>query len=208
MSTLSVACPYCQAKIKVPEKMIGRQINCPSCKQGLKLEGAPPAGGGADPFAFSGGGGQVPAQAADFGAMTDAGTSRPRGRPSAFWEFLTFRRMIAPIVLQILFWILIVLTIGSGGFTVIGGVIAMTATTTTVKDDRFGGKGDPFGRDPFDMPSAGRSAGLFAGGLLIVTGLFQMIFGPLVIRVSFELMMMIFRVYDVLREIRDKLDRR
>lgn len=199
MSTLSVACPYCQKQIKVPEKMIGREIRCPGCKQGLKLEGA----GGPPPADGAGQGG------ADFGNLSQgAGQTR---RPSAFWELLTFRRMIAPFVLQLVFWLSVLGWIGFGGLTIVTGVMAMAASAS-VKTDA--GKADAFPKgdfgpgNGFPMPSGAGSGGMLGGGFLILLGLAQMIFGPLVTRVYFEMLIMVFRVYDVLREVRDKLDRR
>lgn len=191
MSTLSVGCPYCQKTIKVPEKMVGREIRCPGCKQGLKLEGAggpPPDGGGAG--------------GVDFGSLSqDTGRGR---RPSAFWELLTFRRMIAPFVLQLVFWVLVLLAVGSGGLWVVLGVLALgtqpTAPAVKMTDEHGPGMGN-FG--PFEM-----GTGTMAGGVMIVVGLAWMILGPLVIRVFFEMLIMVFRVYDVMREVRDKLDRR
>jgi hypothetical protein len=201
MSSVSVACPYCQKQIKVPERLVGKQIQCPGCKQGLKLEGA---GGPAD------GGGGAGLGGPDFSSLSqEVGRSR---RPSAFWELLTFRRMIAPFVLQLAFWILVVLNIVAGGFTVVGGVLAMTASTAATveqgKPEPFPRGEPPFGKADFPgMPSAA-SGGMLAGGFLIAIGLAQMILGPLVIRVGFEMLIMVFRIYDVMREVRDKLDRR
>jgi hypothetical protein len=43
---------------------------------------------------------------------------------------------------------------------------------------------------------------------MIVLGLATMVVGPLLTRMVFEMLIMVFRVYDVLREIRDKVDRR
>jgi len=165
MSTLNVACPHCQAKIKVPQDRLGQQIQCPKCKQALRLESAPPARQGADPFALG----------------DEDRPVRDRGQPSAFWEFLTFRRMIAPVVLQVIFWLGVVGIIVMGLITVFGGLMLM---------------GEKY-------------SGAMMGGLAtIVVGLLYTLLGPFVLRLYFELLMMIFRIYDVLREIRDKLDHR
>jgi hypothetical protein len=187
MSTLSVACPYCQKQIKVPERLVGKQIQCPGCKQGLKLEGAggPSDGGGAG--AWQGG--------ADFSSLSqESGRSR---RPSAFWELLTFRRMIAPFVLQLFFWLAVLGNIGAGAMMVVFGVLALTAS---VGSSPAAGGGN--------APPGVAEAATYGGGVMIVGGLAQMVLGPLVTRMVFEMLIMVFRIYDVLREVRDKLDRR
>lgn len=183
MSTLSVACPYCQKQIKVPERLVGKQIQCPGCKQGLKLEGA----GGPTDRAGQGGN--------DFSNLAqESGRSH---RPSAFWELLTFRRMIAPFVLQLVFWLAVLGTIGSGAVMVIFGILAMTASAASAPAAAGG-----------NAPPGFAEASAYGGGAMIFSGLLTMVFGPLVIRVYFEMLIMVFRVYDVLREIRDKVDRR
>ena len=80
----------------------------------------------------------------------------------ALAEFLTFRRMIGPFVLQILFWV---------------GAIAVVA----------------FGLRELDT-----------GDRLI--GWVAIIFGVLALRVVFELVLLAFRMYDRLGEIRYVLD--
>ncbi|MGI9433685.1 MAG: hypothetical protein ACR2Q4_02445 [Geminicoccaceae bacterium] len=79
---------------------------------------------------------------------------------SIFWQVLTFRRMIAPVVLQILFW--------AG----IGGTLYGT----------------------YVLIHLGHWAWWMA-----------LIFGTLVTRVIFEGMILLFRTYDRLGEIRDAL---
>jgi len=173
--------------------MVGKQIQCPACKQGLKLEGAPPAD---NSLAFGGGGG---APATDFGAITNESNARGRGRPSAFWELLTFRRMIAPAVLQVLFWLAVLGVLGGGVVTILGGVAMMGAKVETT------------GMGPgFDGPGHNAMSGLgTVGGIfVIITGLAEMVLGPFVIRMVFEMLILVFRMYDVMREVRDKLDRR
>lgn len=78
--------------------------------------------------------------------------------------FLTFRKMITPLVIEIIFWILVVLC-------VILGVIAI-------------------------------ASGQGVNGA--ITGLVLIFLGPLFVRMYCELTILMFRVYDVLCEIRDK----
>jgi uncharacterized integral membrane protein len=75
-------------------------------------------------------------------------------------EFLKFQKMIAPIIIQVLFWIAIVVN-------VIFAFITMFSTD-------------------------------FWLGLVIL------ILGPIIIRLYFELLIVIFKIYETLREIKDK----
>ena len=79
-------------------------------------------------------------------------------------DILAFRKMITPLVIEIVFWILVVLT-------VIGGLITL-----------FGGHG---------ITS-------------VITGLLTIFLGPLALRIWCEIIIILFRIYDVLRDIRDK----
>jgi len=79
-------------------------------------------------------------------------------------DFLTFRKMITPLVIEIIFWIMV-------AAVVIIGIL-----------DLFSGRGT----------------------LSVVIGLLEIFLGPVFIRVYCELVILFFRIYDVLREIRDK----
>jgi len=82
----------------------------------------------------------------------------------AMGDILAFRKMITPLVIEIVFWILVVLT-------VIGGLVTL-----------FSGHG---------ISS-------------VVTGLLTIFLGPLALRIWCEIIIVLFRIYDVLRDIRDK----
>ena len=75
-------------------------------------------------------------------------------------EFLKFQKMIAPIVIQILFWISIVANV----------IFAF-------------------------VPMFGTSFWLGLGILIL---------GPIIIRLYFELLIVIFKIYETLKEIKDK----
>lgn len=78
--------------------------------------------------------------------------------------YLTFKKMITPLVIEVFFWILSVVCI-------IMGVIAI-------------------------------ASGQGVNGA--ITGLVLIFLGPLMVRIWCELIILLFRVYDVLCEIRDK----
>ena len=81
-------------------------------------------------------------------------------------EFLSFRKFITPVIIQVLFWAGVVLVI-------IASLITMGVGIT---------QSDP--------------AGAFAGLMMLVLG-------PIGVRVYCELIIVFFRVFDVLTEIRD-----
>lgn len=95
-------------------------------------------------------------------------------------EFLGFRKMITPVVIQIVFWI----GVGVSALSGIGLMIAGAATSAEA--NRYSGGG-----------------GGFPGGLLVFAGLVEMFVGPVLVRISCELTMVFFRIYETLGEIRD-----
>ena len=95
-------------------------------------------------------------------------------------DFLGFKKMITPVVIQIVFWIGVAVSVMAG----IGLMIAGAAASAEM--NRYGGGG----------------AGL-PGGLLVFAGLVEMFVGPVLVRISCELTMVFFRIYETLMELRD-----
>ena len=81
-------------------------------------------------------------------------------------EYLAFRKMITPAIIQILFWIGVVICVISG----IAGI------------------------------AAGASADI-GGGKMVFTGFLTLILGPIFVRVYCELIIVMFRILDVLKDI-------
>ncbi len=103
------------------------------------------------------------------GPIYPGASSRPGNRSGGgFNDFITFRTMITPVVIQVLFWIGVTLT-------VLGGLGFMVASL---------------------------SNGSAVGALL---GLLYLVLGPLFWRVYCEIIIIFFRVYETLLQIRDKL---
>jgi hypothetical protein len=96
-------------------------------------------------------------------------------------DFLDFRKMITPTIIKIIFWI------GAGGAVLFGIIlmIAGAAASAASSQSGFGG-----------------GVGL-PGPLLVFLGLLQIVFGPLLVRISCELTILFFRIYETLTEIRD-----
>ncbi|MCK4288585.1 MAG: hypothetical protein KAW86_05240 [Bacteroidales bacterium] len=75
-------------------------------------------------------------------------------------EFITFEKMIAPIIIMIVFWIAVLVDVIYAFITMFGNSFWL--------------------------------------------GLVILIFGPLLLRVYFELLIVIFKIFGTLKEIRDK----
>jgi hypothetical protein len=93
--------------------------------------------------------------------------------PNVLVDFLLFRRMIAPVVIQIFFWF------GFIGCVLFGGLLFARVLTMLQKGDGFG-------------PVAGYLFGTLAVWFL----------GPLVVRVACEVLILFFRMNDTLIEIK------
>jgi len=88
------------------------------------------------------------------------------------WDFLTFRKMLTPVVIQILFWLGVVACILGG----IGAILAGIARINRVPE-------------------------------LIGIGILAVVFGPLVMRIYCEWLIVLFRINDTLTDIRRNTDR-
>ena len=76
-------------------------------------------------------------------------------------DFLTFKKMITPIVIQVIFWLMILVCF-------IGAIISFAQGT----------------------------------GASVLSGLFMLILGPIFVRVYCELIIVVFRVRDLLEDIK------
>lgn len=86
-------------------------------------------------------------------------------------DFLSFRKMITPIIIQIIFWIGVAICVIAGFGTIIAGI------------------------------------GDYGGGLAVLGGLATIIFGPIVVRIYCELLILFFRMNETLTDISNKLDK-
>ena len=93
-------------------------------------------------------------------------------------DFMSFRRMITPLIIQILFWIGIVISVGAGTVVFFGGII--------------GGISDQ---------SIGAALGGLFGGPII------MLLGILLTRIYAELLILAFRINETLTDIKNLLER-
>ena len=88
------------------------------------------------------------------------------------WDFLTFRKMLTPVVIQILFWLGVVACILGGIGAILTGIAHIDRTPE-----------------------------------LIGIGILAVVFGPLVIRIYCEWLIVLFRINDTLTDIRRNTER-
>jgi len=87
-------------------------------------------------------------------------------------DFLAFRKMIVPVIIQIVFWLGIIACIIAGIGSIVAGVLGY-----------------------------GEKVGMILGGILSI------FLGPIIVRVYCEFVMVVFKMYDTVREIKDTLIR-
>ncbi len=86
-------------------------------------------------------------------------------------DFWSFRKMVTPVIIEILFWVGVIVCIIAGLILVVAGIKANQAQPVGV-------------------------------GVLIL------IFGPLVVRIYFEILIVIFRINETLTEIKHLMEGR
>ncbi|HNR24954.1 MAG TPA: DUF4282 domain-containing protein [Candidatus Bipolaricaulis anaerobius] len=85
-------------------------------------------------------------------------------------DYLTFRKMLTPVAIQVIFWI------GALACVVLGLVMIVTGASTH-----------------------------YGGGGQVLSGVLTLLLGPIMVRISCEVLIVVFRILDTLVEIRDKL---
>jgi hypothetical protein len=112
------ACPSCGLTYPVAPQHAGREFACTKCGDTLRVTDAGLESRKAPTHADGGDGAALPAGAARW----------PRGAPrtmseSSLPDFLTFRRMIVPLIIQVIFWI-------GTGLSLLTGVLVWIDVTT------------------------------------------------------------------------------
>lgn len=177
-------CPACGAVYSVTRQHVGRRIACKKCgaalvveADGIELAGRPRP---ADvPPTYQEGIPAPPQQLPPFSPAIDNDDQPPPAfrthtrRSSALVDYLLFRRMLAPVLIQVMFWA------GLVGI-VIWGLVQLIGALAFIKD----------------APSAAI--------LLALTAIGQILLGPIFLRVSCECILVGFRIYETLKEMKDK----
>lgn len=183
--TVTIECPSCHRRLRMPEVMVGRTVKCPACGTSFPAavspsepspappeERSPAVEAPAEPSAPP----TVPVpETVPPAGKTDVPALAPPEMDSAqvqvITDYLLFRRMIAPVLIQLVFW---------------GGVVASLF---------------------YGMALV--VLGLFAerqmDSVRILTGVGLLFLGPLTIRLYCEMLILFFRMNETLMDIRDKL---
>ena len=166
---VTIACPHCGAAGSAPEQIVGQQVRCSKCKQSFMAGGppapvSPPMADDERPQT-----GSSRDYADDYDVRRSAG---PTGT-STLVEFLTFRKMVTPTLIIILFWVLVV-------FILLGGLLAIFMA----------------------IFSHGGAATVLVVFLMLLIGI---PFSILMARIYCELMIVVFRLYETMADIRNHL---
>jgi hypothetical protein len=180
--------------------MLGKRVKCKDCGNVFLAEQTAPEGPepSADP---------PPEEGIEFlaAAVTTPSTApasyKPRtieprkGEKSTFIDFLAFRRMITPIIIQILFWVDVVLCVVWGAVYIGKGVAAQGEFQRQIQGRVFLTEG-----------SAGSYYAWVGVGDVLV-GVAIIIFGPIVVRVCYEILILFFRMNETLTDIRNNTEK-
>jgi hypothetical protein len=126
-ATIVIACPTCMQKLRVPQSLIGREINCPQCKNAFTVT---------DPNALTSdvptiSGQQAPSAQDPTIWSSLPPSARPEARGGSFVDYLLFRRMVTPVIMTLVFYagaMLILLT----GFVYAGMMIVVAVRASVL----------------------------------------------------------------------------
>jgi hypothetical protein len=122
------------------------------------------------------------------------------------WDLLTFRLMITPILIQIVFWLGVAVCFIQGGLTIVASFVMPASSSRSnwdARDDRFAPP-DRFGPgEKIDKTAKPASTTQFSI-ILFATGLATIVFGPLLVRLYCELLIVIFKIHDELKISNDR----
>jgi hypothetical protein len=166
---ITVSCPHCAAKMRAPEDMMGRTVKCAACQKPFALPAASPP-----PYQqVSSAPPSYQPAGEDFEDVGDGGGRRKPRSTGRFADYLSFRRMITPLVIQVIFWIGVALIL-------IGALISFVTTLLT-----------------------GNLLMILAGTLGASLGT---LVGILLLRIYCEIIIIFFRIFDTLGEIKAELE--
>src|SRR5262245_55054054 len=182
-----IACPLCQQKIRVNTGLLGKSVKCPQCKNPFTAVDpnavAPPAPTW-EPvtekpdLSFAPPRPQEPPEQ-DFNYDQDVPVERPLPRKpgtSAFVDYLLFRRMVTPAILTVIFYLIVAVEVIGG---IVYGVIGLIT--------------------------------LFAGSAIlglasVVAAFVGTIIAVLYTRIACEIILVLFRILDNVRQVNERLE--
>jgi len=169
-----INCPTCDARIRAPDNAVGRQVKCPKCGSTFTAS-APGAAPEQEESPLSSA--VVAPSEPEPENWPPPRTRSKRTRDSSgndIVDFLLFRKLVAPIIIQILFWLGLLGVLGFGCFQLLMAAMALTKSV---------------------------EAGLF----LFCVAAIYLVLGPIVVRLYCEMLIVIFRIYETLSEMNDRM---
>jgi hypothetical protein len=191
-----VSCVYCSNPVSLPDPWNGAAYTCPHCHRVVPGAAPPPPPPPPPPA-------RPPREEEEDEENEFEVEDEPRRQPrrrhqpsgGAFGDFLTFRLMVTPIIIQIIFWLLTTGCVFSGGRMVLASFDAPEPALSREYD-----------RSAFDndKPRAKAAPARHFDSLRFALGVTVMIVGPLVYRVLCELVIIIFKIHDELKAANDR----
>ncbi|HEY1189018.1 MAG TPA: DUF4282 domain-containing protein [Gemmata sp.] len=194
-----VSCPHCSQPVSLPNSWSGAAYTCPHCRR--VVAGSKPK---PEPEEEEEEEEEAPRRKSrkkeeDF-AIDPEPLVRPRQRRSSgpIVDFFTFRLMITPIIIQIVFWLGVLASVGQGMVLIVGS-FAVPAGVQRAGDfrdpDRPLNNAD---KQKVNAAATSFSIVMFASGLAV------MAIGPLLTRLYCELLIIIFKIHDELKLANDR----
>lgn len=221
------ACPSCGKKYSLPEGSIGRAFVCKRCGQKLQITEhglspprlpppalpppapavpipPPPAPIAAPPLPE-----QQFAVLHDDDENEDELSPRQRSRPqdSLLLDYLLLRRHITPKLIVIFFWAGTAVMVLFGFSTVISSFNALKGLSLSGGGSDLGGLlGDNAGLGGgFALPGLTQERGFSPS--MFIYGLMQLVFGPIVLRVMCEFVIVLLSINETLLDMKERLSR-
>lgn len=200
--TVEFRCPHCNQLYRLGREQLarysGKVSNCRKCQQPFTFPEAAaphvpqepheqamtsmvvgPSAAGPSAVGPAQEAGEPPPVPAGPPAGTPPAPATAARRGPTLADLLSFRYMITGPIMQVLFWV-------GTALCVVAGIVAIVGALS--QDARR-----------YDSPPA---------WLGVVAGLLLIVLGPVVVRIHCELLIVMFRIYDTLVEMRDELRRR
>ncbi len=124
-----VHCEKCGSRFKAPDSAAGRDAKCPKCGETIFIpESDMEVESAAAPRR------ETRSSAGAEGSEDDSAISGRRARKQLqsgrFMEFLTFRTMLLPLIIQVVFWLGIFGVVGFGVFSMVNGAFVYGLLST------------------------------------------------------------------------------
>ena len=174
---IQLTCPQCDAKMRAPDAVVGKQVKCPKCQTMFTagVDAPPPAPPPAViPLMSTPAPASAPEPFAQYGPADDEPVYRPSFRGGMAGDVPGWRTLISPLIgLHVIFW-------GGLGFCLYFGLRLLF--------------------NAFDVMNFSVKAGFEQ----MLWALVPLVIMPFVIRLNCEMFVVLYQILQTLRELRDK----